>query len=568
MVSREKANSKVRYSWFRIVAFVIVFVLVNILAQQFYMRFDFTKEKRFTLTKRSKEILDQTPKDITITVFLDGEMPSAFKRLKNATKDLLADYKSYAKTNVKLIYIDPISGLGIDEQNKALADLEEIGIRPVSVNIKSDAGLAQKIIFPMALVEIDGKPMAVNLLQKSGGPATNYEENITNSIQNLEYIFTSAIQTLHAGQAPRIGFTEGMGEPSNLQLYDAITSLSQRFNVGRVDLKLINKEGLDSLKLLIIAAPKLSFTEAEKYKINYFVMKGGRLVWAIDQVRASLDDLQNGKPRLASNSQLNIDDMLFEYGIRINYNLIADINSALIPVSTGPLGQGQIQLVPWLYYPVLMPDSTHNVVKNIDGIRSEFASTLDTISGANVKKTVILQTSPYHKVYETPKMLSLQLLNEEAKPEEYARKPEATGILLEGVFKSVFLNRPVPDEIKVSYNVPEKSKATKMMVFGDGNIFSNQVSAADQMPFPLGFDRYSQQNYGNKALLLNIADFFTDEHPLIELRNKEIKVRLLDKMKLKADKTKWQLINAILPLILLILFAIFQHYSRKHKYAK
>lgn len=552
----------------RILLFVGILILINVASQYAYIRFDFTKEKRYTLTQRTKEILDQTHKDITITVFLDGEMPSAFKRLKNATKDILADYKSYAKANVKLVYIDPISGLTAEEQNKVLKDLNEIGIKPVAINIKSDAGLTQKIIFPMALVEIDGKPMPVNLLQKSGGPATNYEENITNSIQNLEYLFSSAIQSLVTGQHPRIGFTEGHGEPSNLQLYDAIMSLSQRFDVGRVDLRLIKKEGLDSLKLLFIDNPQQALSEAEKYKLNYFVMKGGRLVWVIDQVHANLDDLQSGGAYLATNNQLNINDMLFEYGARINYNLIADVNCAMIPVSSGPVGQGQIQLAPWLYYPILMPDSTHNVVKNLDGIRTEFASTVDTIAVPDVKKQVILYTSPYHKIYNTPKMLSLQLLDEQAKEEEFTNQPKPAGVLLEGTFKSVFLNRPVPEGIKEAYEIPAKSKPTKMIVIGDGNIFTNQVSKSDNMPFPLGFDRYSQLNYGNKALLLNIADYFTDDHHLISLRNKEIKVRLLDKMVLRTDKTKWQVINAVFPLFLLILLAIFQHYYRKHKYTK
>lgn len=570
MVSKEqgtKSKDKFSASWIRVLAFLMVLILINIIAQKAYLRFDFTKEKRYTLTSRTKEILSDAKKDITITVFLGGEMPAAFKRLKTATEDLLADYKRYAKSDVKLVYIDPISGLGADEQNKVLSDLDEIGIKPVAVTIKSDAGLTQKIIFPMALVEIDGKPMAVNLLQKSGGPATNYEENITNSIQNLEYTFSSAINTLLTGQNPRIGITEGKGEPSNLELYDAITSLGQRYNVGRVDLKLIKKEGLDSLKLLFIDNPKQAFTEAEKYKINYFVMKGGRVVWLIDQVQLSLDDMRSGAERLAQNSQLNIDDMLFEYGIRVNYNLIADVNSSMIPISSGPLGQGQIQLVPWLYYPVLLPDSLHNVVKNIDGIRTEFASTLDTIAVPNVRKTVILHTSPYYKVYNTPKMMSLQLLNDEPISQDY-HASQPMGVLLEGSFKSVFLNRPVPEGITEAYPLPAKSKATKMIVIGDGNIFTNQVSKTDNMPFPLGFDRYSKQNYGNKALLLNIADYFTDDHHLIALRNKEIKERLLDKMLLRAEKTKWQVINAIFPLFLLILFATFQHYYRKHKYTK
>lgn len=552
----------------KILYIVLALFLLNVVSYYAFFRIDLTKEKRFTLTQRTKDILANTKKDLTITLFLEGEMPSAFRRLKNATQDLLADYKHYANANIKLVYVDPISGLTTEQQNQTLSDLDEIGIKPVSVNIKSDAGLSQKIIFPMALVEIDGVPLAVNLLQKSGGPATNYEENITNSIQNLEYTFTSAIQTLLAGQNSRIGFSEGNGEPDNLKLYDAIVSLSQRFEVGRVDLKLMNKAGLDSLKMLVIAGPTKALTEADKYKINYFVMKGGRLVWVVDQVQANLEDLQSGAPKMATNSALNIDDMLFEYGARINYNLIADVNSALIPVSSGPVGQGQIQLAPWLYYPILMPDSTHNLVKNIDGVRTEFASTVDTIGVPNVSKKVILSTSSYHKIHESPKMMSLGLLEEQPDPKAYHQIPKAVGVLLEGSFKSVFLNRPVPEGISEHYDVPARSADTKMIVVGDGSIFNNQVSRSENMPYPLGFDRYSQQNYGNKALLLNIADYFTDDHPLIELRNKQVTIRLLDKVKVREEKLMWQIVNVGVPLLLLISFAIFQHYYRKYKYTK
>lgn len=549
--------------------FVLALVLINVLAQQFYTRFDFTKEKRYTLTQKTKDNLSKTDRDIVITVFLDGEIPAAFKRLRNATKDLLNDYKAYSKANIKIVFEDPLNGVPANEQDTIINSLARIGIKPMAVNIKNDAGLTQKIIFPMALVEYGDKQTPINLLQKTGGAAADYEENITSSIQNLEYQFTSAIKRLMSGVNPRIGFTEGHGEPSNLYLYDAITSLSQQHYVGRVDLKLITKEGLDSLKVLIIEKPQTALSEMEKYKINYFVMKGGRLVWAIDQVGAELDSLQHRGQEMAFNRQLNIDDMLFEYGARINYNLVADVNSAMIPVATGTPGQqAQIDLAPWLFYPILMPDTSSNVTKNIDGIRSQFASTVDTIGVPDVSKKIILYTSPYNKVTETPRMLSLQMLNEQPKQEEYTSTPKAVGVLLEGEFKSVFLNRPVPAGITETYDVPAKSKPTKMIVIGDGDIFENQVGGNDGSPFPLGFDRYTQQNYGNKALLLNIADYFTDDDNLIALRNKEIKVRLLDKAKLRAEKTKWQLINAVAPLLLLICFAIFQHYYRKHKYAK
>jgi ABC-2 type transport system permease protein len=566
--SRLKAHG-IRRKWFNIFFYLLGLVLVNILAQYFYTRFDFTKEKRYTLTNKTKENLAKTTHDITITVFLDGEMPAAFKRLQNATKDLLNDYKAYSKTGIKIIFEDPLKDVPANEQDTVINQYLQIGIKPTQVNIKSDAGNAQKIIFPMALIETNGKQIAVNLLNKTGGAATGYEENITSSIQNLEYTFTSAIKRLLIGNNPRIGFTEGNGEPSNLYLYDAIKTLSQNYYVGRVDLKLITKQGLDALSALIVVKPQKAMSEAEKYKINYFVMKGGKVVWAIDQVHAELDSLQNSGQIMAINRQLNLDDMLFEYGARINYDLITDINCAMIPYATGAPGQqAQIDVAPWIYYPVFVPDTISNVTKNLDGIRSQFASTIDTIAVPHVNKKVILQTTPYNKVFEMPKVLSLQSLAEQPKAEDYTSAPKITGVLLEGSFKSVFLNRPVPEGITENYDLPAQGKPAKMIVIGDGDVFNNQVNQSDGSPYPLGFDRYTQQNFGNKALLLNIADYFTDDDNLITLRNKEIKVRLLDKAKLRAEKTKWQVINAIAPLLLLICFAIFQHYYRKHKYAK
>ena len=549
--------------------FIVALVLLNVLSQYFYTRFDFTKEKRYTLHPKTKENLQKVNKPITITVFLDGEIPSAFKRLRNATQDLLNDYKALANTQVTVVFEDPLAGVPANEQDTIINSLLQIGIKPVAVNIKNDAGVTQKIIFPMAMIEMDGKQTPINLLQKTGGAATDYEENITSSIQNLEYTFTSAIKRLQTELSPKIGFTEAHEEPSNLFLYDAITSLSQYFYVGRVDLNLITKKGLDDLDVLIIAKPKKPFTELEKYKINYFVMKGGKLVWALDQVDAELDNLQSKGQMMVSNRDLNLDDMLFEYGARVNYNLIADLNCATIPVASGMPGQQtQLDMAPWLYYPILNADTASSLVKNLDGIRTEFVSTVDTISVPNIKHQVLFQTSAYHKIFETPKMLSLQFLNEQPSLEDYLTNIKPVAVLLTGSFKNVFLNRPIPEGIKEDYNLPSNSKATKMIVIGDGDVFSNQVSKTDQSPFPLGVDRFSQQNYGNKSFLLNIADDFTDENNLISLRNKEIKLRLLDQTLLRTEKTKWQLINSVLPLVLLICFAIFQHYYRKYKYTK
>lgn len=568
MVGKGARNKEqgVKTRWLRFSLFVLVLVLINVLAQFAYTRIDFTKEKRFTLTEKTKEVLKSNKHDVLVTVFLDGDMPAAFKRLRNATKDMLADYKAYANVNFKVVFVDPISGLTATEQDTAMQQLYQVGIKPTNINIKTDAGFAEKLVFPMALIESNGKRMPVKLLQNLGGEASNYEENINNSIKNLEYVFTSSLKKVISGYNPRIGFTEGNGELSDAYLFDAMSALADSYVVGRVNLDSITKQGLDSLKMLVIVKPLKTFTEAQKYKINYFVMKGGHVLWSIDQVRMELDSLRSGRSFMAANNNLNLDDMLFEYGARVNYEIIADVNCAEIPIATGG-PRGDIQMAPWLYYPILLPDTSNNVVKNLDNIKAEFASTVDTIGSKNVNKRIILTTSPYNKVYTSPKMFNLQMVEEEPTQKAFTSVPKSVGVLLEGNFKSVFLNRPIPEGITEKFNLPAQSKPTKMIVLGDGDIFRNQV-AADGSPFPLGFDRYTQQNFGNKALLLNIVDYFTNEDNLIALRNKEVTIRPLDKTLVRTEKTKWQLVNTVLPIALLICFAIFQHYYRKHKYAR
>ncbi len=555
-----KSNNK----WLSIALFIAAIAIVNIASQYAYTRIDFTKEQRFTLSPKSKEILKNVKSPVSITVFLDGDMPAAFKRLRNSTKDLLNDYKAYAGTDIKVIFVDPISGLSAAEQDTAINNLYQVGIEATTLNIKNDNGFAQKTIFPMAMIAADGKRFPVKLLQNQDATG-NYEQNINNSIQNLEYLFTSGIQKVLSGEHIRIGFTEGNGELSDAHLHDAIRSLSDSYEVGRVNLDQIDKDGLDKLKLLFITKPQKEFTEAQKYKINYFVMSGGRIVWSIDQVGADLDSLKGGE-QLAFNRKLNLDDMLFMYGARVNYNLVADANCAEIPLAMG--AQGEIQMAPWVYYPLLIPDSSSYIVKNIDHIRSEFVSTVDTIGVKGISKKSILQTSAFNKIFNAPHVLSLQMVAEQPDPRDYASLPRTVGVLLEGEFQSVFLNRALPLGIEKDYGVPAIGKSTKMIVIGDGDIFKNQVSGRDGSVFPLGFDRYTERNFGNKALLLNIADYLSNDDNLISLRNKEVKIRLLDKAKLRSEKLKWQLINIIVPLLLLISFATFQHYYRKHKYTR
>ncbi len=561
-------NQQKKQDFTQLIIVIIAIIIINILSQFTFTRIDFTKEKRYTISDISTQILQNLKEPVKITVYLEGDLPSGFKRLKSATKDLLIDYKAYAGSNLTYEFIDPIAGKNQQEQEEIYNQLQQKGIEPTNLSVKTESGLSQKMIFPAAVVSYQGKEIPVKLLQTRTGLSP--EEVLNNSIQNLEYAFSSAIKKVSSGGKPRVGFTEGHGELDDAHLEDAIKSLSDGYEAGRINLSQITYDGISKLKVMVIAKPETQFSELEKYKIDQFLMKGGKIIWSIDQVNADLDSMRNSRKgeQLAFQKKLNLDDQLFTYGIRINYDLIGDMNCGQIPVSTGEVaGQAQIQMVPWLFYPIIMPVSLHPIVKNLDGIKTEFINTIDTIATKNVKKTILLTTSPYNRELETPTIVSLNMIEDTPDPKRFQSMPKPVSVLLEGSFKSNFLNRAIPEGVDFPIANINKSINTKMLIFSDGDVFKNEVSAKDGSIFPLGYDKYNQQTYGNKTFLLNALDYLTDDSGLITLRTKEIKLRLLDKGKLIAEKTKWQLINTLLPLIMLIAFGIFQHIYRKRKYA-
>ncbi|MGB4400844.1 MAG: gliding motility-associated ABC transporter substrate-binding protein GldG [Daejeonella sp.] len=550
-----------------LITFLVIIIVVNVISSQLFTRFDFTSEKRYTLSPITKNILSNLDDRVQVTVYLEGDdFPAGFKRLRSSTFDVLTDFEAYSGNKLDFDFVNPMDG-GDEAQQANYQMLIEKGIEPTNLNVTTEGGNSQKIIFPAALVTYKGVQIPVKLLQTQTG--VDPQEVLNNSIQNLEYAFASTIKKVTSGGRQRIGFTEGHGELTDLQLSDAMNTLADWSEVGRVDIATIPFEGLDKLQLLIIAKPEKEFTEAEKYKIDYFVMRGGRVLWSIDQVSAELDSLRGAGEQLAFAKKLNLDDMLFRYGARINYDLIADLNSAKIPLNVGTVaGQPQIQLLPWLFYPIFIPVSTHPLVKNLDGIRSEFPSTIDLIDINGVKGEVILSSSPYNRKIEVPTMLSLQMVEQTPDPKLFQDSVKIAGLLLEGEFPSVFKNRPVPAGITPPSSLPEKSKTGKMIILSDGDIFKNQVNASDGSHYPLGFDRYTKEQFANKSFLLNAADYLLDDSGIIGLRNKEIKLRLLDKAKISMEKTFWQALNLGLPLIMLIACGIFQHYFRIRKYAR
>ncbi len=565
---RQRQKSLKDQTLFKLIAGIVLIAIVSAFT---FTRFDFTAEKRYTISPVSRNVLDSLPHPVKVTVYLQGELTGGMKRLQRATNDMLSDLRSYSHGKLQVEVIDPLEGLAASEQGQVIQDLQAKGLEPTNLSVQTENGLSQKVIFPWAAVSSNGHVVLVKLLNTQSQMSLSADDQLNNSIQNLEYAFTSAIKKATGNGVQAIGFTTGHNELNDLQLNGAIQSLSAGFIVGRVDLKSIQFDSLAKIKLLVVAKPDKPFAEDEKFKLDQYIMRGGRVIWAIDQVSAELDSLRgHGGEQLAFNKQLNLDDQLFGYGVRINYDLIADINSAQIPMSTGNIGgQPQIQLVPWLYYPVLitLPTQKQPIVKNIDGIYSQFASTIDVLNAKNIKYTTLLTSSPYNKNIAAPFQISLRSIEQAPDPKEFQSEPKTIGVLLEGKFKSGFKNRPVPAGITDKIEQVNESVPAKMIVLSDGDIFKNQVSA-DGSPYPLGYDRYTQETYGNKNLLLNMADYLTDDSGLIELRTKEIKLRLLDKAKVRDEKLFWQLINTVFPLLLVLIFAIFQHYARRRKYAR
>ncbi|MCR8558244.1 gliding motility-associated ABC transporter substrate-binding protein GldG [Mucilaginibacter sp. BJC16-A38] len=547
---------------------LVTLAALGIVSSLTFTRFDFTKEKRFTISPISRGIMDSLKEPVRVIVYLKSDnLPGGMKRLQRATKDMLSDLQAYSHDKVQFNFIDPVAAtksFSPDAQRQEYDSLAVRGVVGQNLTVKTDNGVSETLIFPEALIRCDGRELAVNLLQTRIGASD--EEALNNSIQNLEYAFTSGIKKASSGGKPKIGFTEGHHELTDLQLNGAMSALADGYQVGRVDLKTIPLSVLTKLSLLVVPKPDSKFSEIEKFKIDQYLMRGGRVLWAIDQVNAELDSLRGHGDQMSFPKQLDLDDQLFTYGVRINYDLIADMSCSQIPINTGAVGgQPQIQLLPWLYYPIFIPASKNPLVKNLD-IRSEFVSSIDTLAIKNVTKTVLLSTSPFNKKINAPHILSLQAVEQEPDPKDFRGSPKAVAVLLEGKFQSDFQNRPLPEGLNENVQIIPQSKPTKMIVLSDGDMLKNQVGA-DGSPYPLGYDHYMRRSFGNKNFLLNIADYMTDDSGLITLRTKEIQIRLLNRARIRSEKLYWQILNNALPLGLLVMFAIFQHYMRRRKYA-
>jgi ABC-2 type transport system permease protein len=556
-----------------------IIVAVNVLGSFFFARFDLTTEKRYTLTDTSKELLGSLDDVVFIKVYLDGDMPAGFRRLRDRTRETLDEFRAFSGNRIEYIFINPSEGVDEKSRNDLYRQLAKQGIAPTNIQIKGKDNVEQKLLFPGAILTYKGREVALQLLKSQMGAAP--EQMLNSSIEDLEYEVTNAIRKASSERTDAIAFIEGHGELTARQTADMAKQLAEYYRVDRVTLdgrinsltERVETAGDAKVKLkykaIIIAKPDSTFSDRDQFIIDQYVMHGGRVLWLMEPVFCNMDSLQYAPSTLALPISVHLEEMLFKYGARVNTDLIQDARCASIPGPSGYVGsQLQWALQPWVFFPLIIPESDNPIVRNLNGIKLEFASTIDTISVAGIRKTVLLSTSERSRVLRTPVRVSLETMLQEPKPEQFNMRNMPVAVLLEGEFGSVFKNRLPPqilDSREMAYR--EKGVETKMIVVSDGDVIRNHVNP-DGTYMPVGFDRFSQQLYGNGKFLLNAVNYLCDDVGMTSIRSRALEIRLLDRKRVEAERNAWQAVNVALPIVLLFIFGLVYAFLRRRKYAK
>lgn len=545
---------------------VVIILLFNFVGSFVFHRFDLTSEKRYTLSDATKKLLSEINDVVYVKVYLDGEFPAGFKRLRNETKEMLDEFRAYSNDNIEYEFIDPSVSDNKKQQNEIYKQLYDKGLEPTNLEVKEESGTTQQIIWPAALVTYKGRELPWQLLKTQMGQSS--EGQLNNSIQALEYEFASVVRNLSTAIRPQIGFIEGHGELDTLETYDIAAALSDFYIVKRVE---INQQlrALDGLKAIVIAKPDTTFSDQDKFIIDQFIMKGGKVLWVFDPLYTPVDSLSRRGNTVAIPYELGIDKMLYKYGVRVNDKMLLDVQCSAIPINKALKGQQpRFELMPWIFSPLLNPLNDHPIVKNLDIIKTDFASTIDTIEVKGIKKTVLLQSSKYSKTLVQPVRVDLNYLRFPIDEKQFNNPFQNVAVLLEGEFESVFKNR-IPPEIANDSAIGFKpnGKKSAMIVIADGDIIRNDVQYSSRKPYPLGFDKYTNRTYGNRNFILNCVNYLCDDSGLLSVRARELTLRLLDKKKVKNEGTKWKIINTAVPLILVLVFGLIYYYVRKRKYS-
>lgn len=545
---------------------VAILGLLNFASSFLFKRFDLTSEKRYTLSATTIKLLQSLDDVVYIKVYLQGDFNPSFTRLKNETKELLDEFRAYSNNNLEYIFINPLENPNKEEVDKLQKQLFDRGIMPEQVVDKSTEKTSEVLIWPGAIVSYKGKESVWQIFKRQVG--YNSETSINNSVQELEYGLSNTIRKTKLFKKPEIVFIEGHDELDTIRCADFMTSLMEYYDVTRVK---INHKlyALKGAAAIVIAQPDSTYDEKDKFIIDQFIMHGGKALWLIDPVYTNRDTLNLKGYTLGFKNNLNLDDILFKYGVRLNPVLVQDLQCSQVPINVGfKQGQPNFQLFPWVYFPLLLPTSNHPIVKNLDLIRTEFIGTLDTVFSRNVKKTILLQTTKYTKTQPTPARINLGMIKYKPKEDQYRNSFQNVACLLEGSFESVFKNRISNTFTEgEAYHYKDKSNPTKMIVVSDGDIAKNEFQRNTGMIYPVGYDIFMKQQFANKTFLLNCMNYLLDDEGLLQLRSREVKLRLLDSKKIISQKAKWKWINIGLPLGCILIFGIVQFYTRRRKYA-
>lgn len=549
-----------------------ILILVNIVSTKLHKRLDVTAEKRFSLSTPTKKLLRNLKEQVSIEVYLKGSLPAGFERLREGTLDVLTEFKEYGGAKIKFSFINPIEGKNDQEKIDVFKQLSEKGINPVNLKIQRDEedGYSEKIIFPSAKLSYNQKETSISLLESHMSMTPDERLNYSQSL--LEYKFASAIKQLILPGEKKIAYLVGDGEMIGPNTVDMLTTLEKYYDVDTLDLN----QNIDIGKIYeaaIVCKPSTSFDERNKFKIDQYIMQGGKMLWLIDQLRMELDSLKKSDATMAVDYNLNLDDMLFKYGARVNPDLIEDFLQANpIPVTVGNVGdQPDIREMPWLYFPFSIPSSKHPIVNNMDAIMFSNVGSIDTVANSEITKTILLTTSDRSRRVPSPVRISLSSLKFRPQPEMFKEKRIPMAVLLEGKFKSTFENRIDPnfiqvyqDSLKKTYNI-SCTKENKMIIVSDGDVFLNDFSQS-RGPLECGYYKITNQYFANKTFILNCIEYLTDDYGLLEARNKSLQLRLLDGVRVKNERVLWQLLNIGLPILLLIFFGSAYFFFRRKKY--
>jgi len=560
-----KKISQNRQAGIRVAILIVGLVLLNMLAARFHGGLDLTKEKRFTLTGATRKMLANMDDYAVVDVLFTGKgVPAGFQRLQETVRERLQSFRDLSHGKVIFTFRDPMAGVAEKDKKQLYSSLMNRGANGINIRQNADEKYSEQVIFPSALITYHGKETAIQLLETHRGmkplEALNFSES------QLEYKFASAINGLMTPDKPRIAYIMGNGEALGWVTYDALTSLQQFYHVDTVDLN----EGTHisaAYDAAIICKPTVPFDEKQKFKLDQYVMRGGHMLMMLDGAQASMDSLRNAQ-FIANSLDLGLEDMLFKWGVRLNTDLVEDMYSNQIFVNVGE--QGQQETRPWIYLPVFMPVSQHPIARNLQ-VMGMYVSTLDTVANPEVKKTVLLESSQYSRSLMTPARISLSMLKYNPRQELFNKGHRATAVLLEGRFQSVFENRLAPgfvqalrDSIKQPFK-PVADSAGSIVVVADGDIFLNGFNRQTG-PYELGFWDVDGSRFDNKAFILNALEYMVYPAGLLEARNKDFRLRLLDGGRVRTERSRWQAVNILVPVALLIIFGSAYMFFRKRRY--